>query len=351
MVEIKNLLEFYELLQDEESKILFEMRMELLMQQSKWSDFITKLLSMNKEWRLSDYDDFREVYDQKPIIIFGVGTDGKVSQHILKQMGIDVWGFCDNDSNKWGSEYDGKPVISPKEVIWEHRDKFIVLASRKHKNSFYNQLTTSLNPFPKENIWFPRVGSLYATTGWQYFDCPEFKVKNDEVFVDAGCFDGSTSRDFVKWSEGNYKKIYAFEPDRDCYLSSKKLEDDLKEFKVFNLATWSEKKVLHFNMTSDGSSLVDKNSGTDVEANSIDNMLYDEAPTFIKLDVEGAEYNTLLGAAKTIKKYKPRLAVSIYHKDVDIFEIPLLLMKLRGDYRFYIRHYASTLAETVLYAI
>ena len=83
---------------------------------------------------------------------------------------------------------------------------------------------------------------------------------------------------------------------------------------------------------------------------SIDNVIKEEV-TFIKLDVEGAELRTLMGAAETIKKYKPRLAISIYHKPEDIYEIPLLLMEYRPDYRFYIRHYTSYIWETVLYAV
>ncbi len=76
-----------------------------------------------------------------------------------------------------------------------------------------------------------------------------------------------------------------------------------------------------------------------------------ERATFIKLDVEGAELETLKGAERTIKEYKPRLAISIYHKPSDIYEIPELLMEYRSDYKFYIRHYTSYVWETVLYAI
>lgn len=351
MNELQKILEFYNLLQDEESKRLFDIRIRMLMKQAKYSDFINELISMNKDWTIAYYDDFRSVYKGKPIIIFGAGTEGKFTLYLLQKMGIDIWGFCDNDSNKWGSGYEGKPVISPNEVIMRHKDKFVILASMKFKNQFYNQLTTPAIPFPKENVWFPRVGTLYATNGLQYFDCPELEIVQNEVFIDAGFLDGGTSKEFIKWCGGNYKMIYAFEPDKQCYLSGLKLEEEFNNFKLLNLATWNRKETLHFNMTSDGSSQVDKNGNVDVEADSIDNTLFEEIPTFIKMDVEGAEYNTILGAERTIKKYKPKLAISIYHKETDIIEIPLLLMNIRNDYRFYIRHYCTTLAETVLYAI
>lgn len=91
--------------------------------------------------------------------------------------------------------------------------------------------------------------------------------------------------------------------------------------------------------------------GVTVQAESIDNVLRGEKATFIKMDLEGAELMALEGAAFTIKKYKPRLAICIYHNPMDIYRIPLLLMSYRDDYVFYIRHYTTCIYETVLYAI
>lgn len=68
------------------------------------------------------------------------------------------------------------------------------------------------------------------------------------------------------------------------------------------------------------------------------------------MDVEGSETESLYGARKTIEKYKPRLAVCVYHKALDFIEIPLLLLEMNPDYKFSFRHYASNLCETVLYA-
>lgn len=350
MKELKKLLEFYNLLQDGESKRIFEVKLKMLVKKSKYSDFIDELISLNKEWKVANYDDFREAYKGKPIIIFGAGSEGKLTLHILRKMGIDIAGFCDNDSRKWGENtFEGKPVFSPTDIVYNHREKFVILASMNYSDKFYHQLTSALNPFPRENIWMPRIGSLYASTGKQYFDCPNLEVESDEVFIDAGCFDGGTSKDFIKWCDNNYKKIIAFEPDQQCFRLCRKLE--LDNFHVINVATWNKKEKLNFNMTSDGGSSNNKYGSIEIEGNTIDNILAGEAATFIKLDVEGAEYNTILGASETIMKHKPKLAISIYHKEEDIYEIPLLLMRLRDDYKFYIRHYTSSPWETVLYAI
>jgi hypothetical protein len=73
--------------------------------------------------------------------------------------------------------------------------------------------------------------------------------------------------------------------------------------------------------------------------------------TFIKMDIEGAELNALIGSRNTIVKNKPILAISIYHKKKDIFEIINYILSLNLNYKFYLRHYSLGKSETILYAI
>ena len=67
------------------------------------------------------------------------------------------------------------------------------------------------------------------------------------------------------------------------------------------------------------------------------------------MDVEGAEMGVLQGMRRTILRYKPKLAVCIYHKHEDIFEISSFLLDLVPEYKFYLRHYNSNEPETVLF--
>ena len=57
------------------------------------------------------------------------------------------------------------------------------------------------------------------------------------------------------------------------------------------------------------------------------------------------------GSRETIKKYKPRLAISVYHKKEDITKIPLFIKNLVPEYKLYLRHYSNSDGETVLYAV
>ena len=88
-----------------------------------------------------------------------------------------------------------------------------------------------------------------------------------------------------------------------------------------------------------------------VKGVTLDEIIKDEKVTYIKLDVEGSELKALEGAKNTIKKNKPRLAICIYHKLEDILELPLYILDLVPEYKFYIRHYCSCMWETVLYAV
>lgn len=94
-----------------------------------------------------------------------------------------------------------------------------------------------------------------------------------------------------------------------------------------------------------------ENIFVEVPVDSLDHLLGDERVTYIKMDIEGAELNALKGGANIIEKYKPKLAISLYHKAEDIYEIPLYLKSLVPEYKFYIRHYTDLWEETVLYAV
>lgn len=87
---------------------------------------------------------------------------------------------------------------------------------------------------------------------------------------------------------------------------------------------------------------------SECEICSIDNTI-NEAVNFIKADVEGYELKMLQGAKEHIKKYKPKLAISIYHSPYDLFEIAEYIKTLVPEYKFKIRHHSTCFYDTVLY--
>ena len=111
--------------------------------------------------------------------------------------------------------------------------------------------------------------------------------------------------------------------------------------------------LLNFSEKSDTStSLITGVGDFSIPVVTIDSTLNGDVATFLKMDIEGAELQALVGAKETIKKYKPRLAICIYHKLEDIVTIPEYILSLVPEYKFYIRHHHPTIGtETVLYAV
>ena len=116
-------------------------------------------------------------------------------------------------------------------------------------------------------------------------------------------------------------------------------------------AAWDEDTMLSFSDGKGSSSKIDNEGDSKVVAKRIDSMDSCKDATFIKMDIEGAEYNALIGAENTIKSNKPILAICIYHSDEDTLRIFELIDSFGLDYNYYIRHHAQKISETVLYAI
>lgn len=81
------------------------------------------------------------------------------------------------------------------------------------------------------------------------------------------------------------------------------------------------------------------------------NEYVDEHITMLSFDIEGYEMKALKGADKLICKQKPVIAISVYHKPNDLFELSNYILSLRNDYKIYCRHYSDVYADTVFYFI
>ena len=154
-------------------------------------------------------------------------------------------------------------------------------------------------------------------------------------------------------SRARIRKAYAFEADPVNVERCKKEIRYLKETQLFPCGLWGHKDELKFSSTGDTeASFFGKDEGVAVQVSPLDEIISeDEIITFIKLDIEGAELEALKGAQRTIKRCRPKLAICIYHKPEDIYELPLFVKSLVSEYRLYIRHYSNRAHETVMYAV
>lgn len=173
------------------------------------------------------------------------------------------------------------------------------------------------------------------------------KLGHHERYVDLGAYDGDTITEFLAQTGGLYSKITAFEPDKK---NMKKLEykyASLDNCKLCPYASWNENTTLRFSGSGGRMSCID-DDGYELEARTVDSVCM--SATYIKMDVEGAEAETLEGCRRLITKCAPKLAVSAYHRAGDIFSLPLQIHALNPDYKIYLRHHKYVPAwETNLY--
>jgi FkbM family methyltransferase len=181
----------------------------------------------------------------------------------------------------------------------------------------------------------------------QYFDkdiIPDIKNIN---FVDGGAYIGDTLPSIIK-NFPDYNKIYCVEPNNLHIGIAKKNFPNQRDIEFINCGLGNKKQS-----TETQNSETQNNCAHDYQAiniNTIDNLI-NEKVDFIKLDIEGAEQDTIEGAANTIKSYHPILAICIYHKAEDWYKIPKMVLAIRNDYKVYIRHYMEGIFETVMYFV
>lgn len=342
-----------------------------------------------------------------PVALFGAGDMARYIAAYLREHKIEPAYICDNNLSKQGTFHAGIPVGSYKrfrEIFDMGKYHIVVTVGLKYLEEIYAQLAASGEKNP---IWYlcgyelcgPKFDYIYfhnnlsmfeaAYTSLSdafsqkvfvnvlnakltgdfslyeeiksnnlYFDKDLFKLGENEIFLDVGAYTGNAIVEFAKFTQGKYEGIIAFEPDRKTseILIDTAKRNQIKHLEIHNCGAWNKHDFLHFEDGREGSSRIhglsdgDVPSANSIEVNTIDNVLHGRRVTYISMDIEGAEHNAILGAEQTIKKWKPKMAVCVYHKREDMFDLLLLLKSFVPDYKFYLRHYTCDQTETVLYA-
>ncbi|SCY09830.1 methyltransferase, FkbM family [Lachnospiraceae bacterium XBB2008] len=354
--------QIYSHIGDEYSKRMYENR--LLYSLTGDNSYLKRVVGMTPEGAAF----LRMLDNTETVFLFGAGAWGK--ELIASYPEIQVGGCIDNKFHgKEEGKYLGYKVYSFDRYVREFSSKSVILiASRLFHKEMYSQLIEAGVP---ESSIINAGKMIDEMSDRQYFDNSEINnsLVKEECFVDAGAFDGKTSRLFfdmvLKDSDASQIiacRSYMFEPDEDnankCmdnldrYVQSLPTEDKSKcSYEVIPRGLWSEETVLSFSSSSNGASKVDDSGIETIKVGKLDEILKDKRVSFIKMDLEGSEYHALVGAEETIKQQKPKLAISLYHKPEDVWVLPQLILDYRNDYTFYLGHYSVAAAETVLYAL
>jgi len=342
------------------------------------------------------------------VVLFGSGYLGRNVRRDLAGLPFNVLAFVDNNRTLWGSEIDGLEVLSPEDakarfgqdvlwlitiytnsrvieqcgalgVPWVTCAELSWVLPDPHPQSFVFGAPERLAGYAEEieaaaSIWADAdsAAEYRSQVRWRflldyaalrtprpmaelYFPADLIWPRPDEVFVDCGAFTGDTIEAFLATRAGQFGQIVAVEPDPlNCQALRKRINEwsgsNPDRVHVEPMAVGSHRGRLRFDVTGTAGSSVGAGSDT-VEVAPLDEILADRRPTYIKFDVEGAEHDALVGGSRTISANMPVLAVCLYHRPEDLWDLPLLVRSMGPDYRLYVRRYSDERWETVLYAV
>lgn len=182
----------------------------------------------------------------------------------------------------------------------------------------------------------------------QYFDKTIVPPIKNIRFVDGGGYVGDTAEQVIK-NYPDFENIYLIEPMSENMRIAKRELGHLKNIEFINFGLSHKKETLYFNEEKSFSTIYGKGT-LSVEVDTLDNLIK-ERVDFIKLDIEGAEQDAIDGAKETIAKYKPVLAICVYHKAEDWYKIPQKVLAIDSGYKLYLRHYMEGIFESVMYFI
>jgi len=327
----------------------------------------------------------------KPIVMYGMGNGADKILAVFAKYGIEVADFFASDGFVRHQLFHGKTVMSYAEICEKYEDFIIVV-------SFGSSLPEVLNNVyrldAERKLYIPDVP---VVDGTDIFDLEYFKAHRDELSLacdlladdlskqtfcdvilyrltgklgylrrhtvtpddvmcgilgaesfrrtaDLGAYNGDSIRELAKYAK-NLEAVTAFEPDTRTY---KKLTAfaQTADYRITacNCAAWNEEKMLDFTAGANRNSTLASKEGVKTGAKiktvacvRLDSVISGSCD-YIKYDVEGAEYEAIIGSREIIAREHPRLLVSLYHRSCDIFRLPLLVHEL-GYEKLYLRRY------------
>lgn len=324
------------------------------------------------------------------VVLFGAAKKGRRFLKDYAHLNLNVLNFCDDDGSKWGSYINGIKVVSPEELVGNGFDIPIIITSKwsdgiteklrsKGFRHIYHRFSIDylihmeelqrtydlLEDKLSKEVFLglvkyvftqrPEIFEEITLSEEQYFLTDIFDFSIDECIIDGGAFTGDTLQKYYELSDGRFKEIYCFEPDDDnFYKLSENVNKIIKtsgDIKIYNLGLFNKAGKVYFSNSHNSAACIVDEANYHIQVTSIDEVIKTNKVTMIKLDVEGAEVETIMGAKNTIMKQKPKLAICNYHLSSDLWEIPLVIRDLVPQYKIYLRHHNSKCwYESVVYA-
>lgn len=345
-----------------------------------------------KHHTLPTYPVGRDLWDMlaeetRPIVVYGMGNGADKLFDRLEKYGVTVSDIFASDGFVRGHSFRGMRVLSLSEVRAKY-DDFVILLSFASSRPEVIEMLTALDgtaemyipdmPVADTSEYFDRefynlhyneilaaYGSLaddasrdtfaavvnYKLTGRLSYllDCYEttdglyslLPCERIGHYIDVGAYNGDTVREAMHYFPSLHTAV-AVEPDRRTFKRLLKFADTVTDI---NLVTVN---AAAFDRAGEGEILAAANRNSTVSATAsyqhraesvalvtVDSLA--DKTDYIKYDVEGAEYEALLGSRELIGRSHPALLVSLYHRSRDIFYLTNYLKEQYPSYRLYMR--------------
>lgn len=255
-----------------------------------------------------------------------------------------------NNFNYWGRldpENDIYEEIELKEkALYFHIDDFVWLYDRLADYRSKKTLYAILNNWYRYDFESTSQAKEYLFD--DYFDLDIVKCDRNEVIADLGAFTGDTVISYINnYGADCYKKIYCYEVTPDVFGI---LRENLKqyrdiEFRMKGVGESEGTMSIMTNSSSPSANVVGTGEGDDVEVTTLD-IDITEPLTLIKADIEGSEQKAIKGAKGHIMNDHPKLLISVYHNNEDIWKVPRMISEISDDYSFYLRYKSSPIYPT-----
>jgi FkbM family methyltransferase len=228
-------------------------------------------------------------------------------------------------------------------ALLDRRDVWESFSDEAGKQAYLSLL---LHRLTWDRAWIEPLRLPYKD---MYFFTDALAVGDDETLVDGGAFDGDTVELFAQKTAGRYRHIHAFEVDPANLDVLRARVGAVPRVTIHAAGLWRDAGELSLSGGQGAGSSLGGEGGLIVPVVALDDL--DLGPvSFIKLDIEGAEIAALQGATETIRRYKPKLSLAVYHTPDDLTGIVDAVRAVRPDYRFTLRHHSPIFHDTVLYA-
>ena len=334
----------------------------------------------------------------EPVALFGAALCGERYLEILRDNGITVAFFADDDVEKQAKGVAGLPVVpterlsswggqiiiasyGPEKIVkrlkkmdanliprlvqpdfylWEqgldyfsyyneHREEIeaadALLADTKSHRVFHNLLQYKISRNPE------LIETIRDDVRLQYFDPEIIHFGREEIFLDLGAYDGDTVEAFANISKEQYSKIIALEPDARNFDKLQTRAKQFRDVECYSCGVGAKDGKARFSASADWTSTFNDIGEIEVEIRIVDSLMAGRRLTFLKADIEGLEKEMLAGASGIIAEQAPQMAIAVYHCKEDLFRIINIIHSYYNGYAFYLRHYTEMPIDTVLYAV